>query len=136
MRCAGRCGASLWLLALLLAGQPAMGSEPKVPKGGPRLNAYFATGFDDAAWQRAAFEKVVKVWKPVAAPALGKKAVILATITREGSLLEARNHMPSGSKGWDDAALQAVRKAAPFAPLPKSWPHSSIEVHWHFENAK
>ena len=40
--------------------------------------------------------------------------------------------MKSGIKEWDDAALAAVRKAAPFAALPKSFPDPHVEVHWHF----
>ena len=34
---------------------------------------------------------------------------------------------------FTDAALDAVTKAAPFDPLPKSYPRPSVEVHFHFE---
>ena len=132
-----------WILCGALALFPgaharAAGAEDpaKTSQGKPRLNAYFATGFEDAAWQRAAFDKVAKAWAATSPPALGKKAVVISTITREGNVLEAKLGTASGSEAWDKAALEAVRKAAPFATLPKSWTASSIEVHWHFEFAK
>ena len=102
----------------------------------PRLQAYFTTGFEDAAWQRAAFDRVAKAWIAAAPPAVGKKAVVLSTITRDGRLLEARVDTSSGNDAWDKAALDAVRKAAPFPALPKTWPSTSLDVHWHFAFAK
>ena len=104
--------------------------------GGPAtlsLNAYFPADFADAGYARGAMDKVLKVWKPSPPlPAAGKKAVVISTILRDGKLLEARLHMGSGSKAFDDAAVSAVKKAAPFAPLPKEYTGSSAEVHWHF----
>jgi hypothetical protein len=44
--------------------------------------------------------------------------------------------LKSGSDGWDAAALAAVKSAAPFDPLPKSYPHPSVEAHFHFECGK
>jgi protein TonB len=118
--------------ALARAGAaPAKGSA-----AAPHLQAYFTTGFDDAAWQKAAFDRVAKVWVAAAAPAVGKRAVVLSTITREGKILEAKIDTTSGSEAWDKAALDAVRKAAPFPALPKSWPNTSVEVHWHFAFTK
>ena len=62
----------------------------------------------------------------------GKKAVVISTITRDGKVMEAKIGTASGSEGWDKAALQAGKGAAPFPPLPKSWAGTSLEVHWHF----
>ncbi len=39
--------------------------------------------------------------------------------------------MSSGKKGWDAAALKAVRAAAPFDPLPAGYKYPSLEVHFH-----
>ena len=105
-------------------------------KPSPRLEVYFVKGFQDATWQQAAFQKVAKSWTATAPPAAGKKAVVISTITREGQVVEARIGTGSGSEEWDKAALAAVRKAAPFPALPKSWAESSIEVHWHFALAR
>jgi len=102
----------------------------------PRFTAYFTPAFTDAAYQKEAAARVLKAWKaPRGAPA-GKKTVLIAQIARDGSLAGLRDNMLTGFKPWDDAAVAAVRKAAPFAPLPKSWPHPTMEVHFHFEAAK
>ena len=126
----------LWILigVVALALAPAAAENRAAPaKGTPRLNVYFTKGFDDAAWQRGAFDKVAKAWKASAPPAVGRKAVVIATITRDGKLLDAKVSTASGSEAWDLAALEAVRKAAPYPPLPKSWADSSVEAHFHFE---
>jgi protein TonB len=102
----------------------------------PKANAYFQTGFDDTAWQQAAFKKVVAGWKPTAAPAVGKKTVLIASISRDGALLGLREHMTTGVAGWDATAIEAVKQAAPFPKLPKSWVYPSLEVHFHFEAGK
>ncbi len=123
-------------LAVWLGTTALMAAAVWAAEGSPRLNVYFTKGFDDVAWQRAAFDRVAKSWSATAAPAVGKKTVVISTITRDGKLIEAKIGTESGSEAWDKAAAAAVKKAAPFPPLPKSWTHSSLEVHWHFEFAK
>jgi TonB family protein len=132
-----RSGAIRPIVAACIAAACAAGVVLAATGGGsPRLNAYFTTGFEDAAWQKGAFDKVAKSWTAATPPALGKKTVVLSTITRDGKVLEARVDTASGSEAWDKAALEAVKKASPLPPLPKSWPNSSLEVHWHFAFAK
>ncbi len=100
----------------------------------PNLRAFFASDFTDAAYQQKTFEKVGKAWKrPAEMPEAGSKSVVIATILRDGSLLERKLHHESGSKAWDEAAMNAVKAAAPLDPLPKSYPRTSVEVHFHFE---
>jgi hypothetical protein len=102
-----------------------------------RLNGYFAPDFKDAAYQRKAVDKVIKSWKPPAPfPAVGKKTVVISRIARDGALVETRFNLKAGSEGWDDAAMAAVKSAAPFAALPKSYGQPVLEVHWHFEVGK
>ena len=105
-----------------------------LPAGTPDLKTYFASDFTDMAYQQAAHTKVGKSWKiPAETPEPGSKAVVIVTILRDGSLLEARLHHRSGSDAWDKAALQAVDRASPLGPLPKEYPRTSVEVHFHFE---
>jgi len=100
-----------------------------------RFTAYFTPAFTDAAYQKAAAAKVLSVWKaPAGAPA-GKKTVLIAQIARDGTLAGLRDNLTTGFKPWDDAAIAAVKKAAPFAPLPKAWTYPTLEVHFHFEVA-
>ncbi len=69
---------------------------------------------------------------PASFPAVGKKTVVQAVITREGKLASAMISMASGSKPWDEAALAAVKDAAPFDPLPAGYSYPSVEIHFHF----
>ena len=100
---------------------------------GGRFNAYFTPAFTDAAYQKEAAAKVLKAWKPPAGAPAGKKTVLIAQIAKDGSLAGLRDNLLTGFKPWDDAAVAAVKKAVPFAPLPKSWGFATMEVHFHFE---
>lgn len=102
----------------------------------PRLNAYFATGFNDTAWQKGALDKVLKSWKPKGLPKPGAKTVLISDIGKDGTITGARDHLLTGDAEWDKACAEALKAASPFPPLPKSWPHPSLEVHWHFEAGK
>ena len=97
------------------------------------LNCYFPSAFTDAAYQKTALDKVLKAWVvPRQLPAAGKKTVVQSSIGRDGKVIGAFVSLKSGVGDWDAAALAAVRKAGPFAPLPRSLSGSQIEVHWHF----
>jgi protein TonB len=100
---------------------------------GGRFTAYFTPAFTDAAYQKEASAKVLKAWKPVAGAPVGKKTVLIAQIAKDGTLSGLRDNLMTGYKPWDDAAIAAVKKAAPFAPLPKEWGFPTMEVHFHFE---
>ncbi len=116
--------------AAILFGGPSVAAE----KVQPRMKAYFASDFTDAAYQQAAVARVLREWKAKPPwPEGGHKAVIPSTIGRDGALLETRQTMSSGQKAFDDAALAAVKRGAPFAPFPKSYSRATVEVHWHFE---
>ncbi len=117
----------VWLAAGALAAAPVRAEAP-------RLEVYFAADFSDAAYQKKIYQKVASSWKrPSSTPKSGGKAVVIAVIRKDGSAPEPTLHYKSGSDAWDSAALEAVRKAAPFDPLPKSYPRPTVEVHFHFE---
>lgn len=122
------------LAAALLAIAAAV---PLLAAGKPSLNVYFQKTLTDTAYQKKVFEKVAKVWKmPASLPAVGKKTVVQAVITKEGKLASAMVSMASGSKEWDDAALAAVKGAAPFGALPNEYAYPSVEIHFHFALAR
>jgi protein TonB len=115
------------LLAILTAG-------PALAAGRPSLNAYFQSNLTDAAYQKKTFDRVAKAWKTPATsqvPDVGKKTVVQAVIAKDGKLVSAVVSMKSGKKGWDDAALKAVKSASPFDPLPAGFKPPSVEVHFH-----
>lgn len=125
--------ATLCLIVSLMipGGFPATAAGKVVP----RFNAYFTPAFTDAAYQKEAAAKILKAWKPAAGAPVGKKTVLIALIGKDGRLAGLRDHMTTGFKPWDDAAVAAVKNAAPFPPLPGSWTFPMMEVHFHFEAA-
>ena len=125
------------LAAIALLGA-ANQTRPTAPAAGrPLLNAYFASHFTDLEYQKAALAKVAKGWTPATPlPPVGRKAVVIAGLGRDGRIIDSRLHLKSGDDAFDAGALAAVRGAAPFAPLPKSFPEAGVEVHWHFEVRK
>jgi periplasmic protein TonB len=122
------CAAALSVLLTAAVASPA-------GKVVPRFTAYFTSAFTDAAYQKVAADRVLKAWKPVAGAPVGKKTVLIALIAQDGTLQGLRDNGTTGYKPWDDAAVEAVKKAAPFPPLPKSWAYATLEVHFHFEAA-
>ncbi len=100
--------------------------------GRPSLNVYFQSTLKDPGYQKQVFQKVAGVWKaPATAPAIGKKCVVQAVISRDGRVQNAFVSMESGVKAWDKAALAAVEKSSPFPPLPASYEPKTLEAHFH-----
>ena len=101
--------------------------------GTPRLQVFFAADFTDVPYQQGVYKKVAGTWQwPAETPKPGSKAVVIVTIRKDGTVSAPALHMKSGSDLWDAAALEAVRKASPFDPLPKAYRPPSVEVHFHF----
>lgn len=118
-------------LAVLLA---VFTGPSALAAGRPSLNAYFQSNLTDTAYQKKTFDRVAKAWKTPAAsqvPEVGRKTVVQSVIAKDGKLASAVVSMSSGKKGWDAAALAAVKSAAPFDPLPGNFGASTIEVHFH-----
>ena len=115
------------LVALTMAGSA-------FAAGRPELKVYFQSNLTDTAYQKKTFEEVAAKWKAPAAsqiPEVGKKTVVQAVIAKDGKLVSAVVSMSASKKGWDTAALAAVRTAAPFDPFPGSYGASTLEVHFH-----
>jgi protein TonB len=120
--------------ALALAALPVLAAFalPALAQGRPSLNVYFQSTLKDAAYQKKVFQKVASIWKaPLSAPAVGKKCVVQAVLSRDGRVQSAYVSMESGVKVWDEAALVAVEKSSPFPPLPESYEHKTLEAHFH-----
>jgi len=123
--------AALTVLFGLAAAASVIGAAPA---GSPSITVYFAKDFNDSAYQRKAYDRVAGGFRmPAKQPALGHKAVVVTTISRDGKLAAAAVTMKSGEEAWDAAALDAVRRAAPFAPFPPGYAGATTDVHFHFE---
>ena len=74
--------------------------------GRPSLNVYFQSTLKDPAYQKQVFQKVAGIWKaPASTPAVGKKCVVQAILSRDGRVQSAFVSMESGVKAWDKACL-------------------------------
>jgi protein TonB len=123
-RTGGRLLAGLLLLA--------SAAHSALAAGRPSLNVYFQSTLKDPAYQKQVFQKVAGVWKaPPSAPAVGKKCVVQAVLSRDGRVQSAFVSMESGVQAWDRAALAAVEKSSPFPPLPASYEPKTLEAHFH-----
>jgi len=108
--------------------------KSRLAAAAPQLKVYFAADFKDEAYQKKTYTRVASAWKrPASRPEAGKKAVVNAVIQKDGTAPAPTLHLASGSDPWDRAALEAVRKATPFDPLPRTYARPSVEVHFHFE---
>ena len=110
---------------LLLAALPLLAAQPS-------LNVYFQSTLKDPAYQKKVFQKVASTWQaPASFPKVGRKCVVQAVISRDGRVQNAFVSMESGVKAWDKASLAAVESSSPFPPLPESYPHKTLEAHFH-----
>jgi periplasmic protein TonB len=117
------------LLATLLMGSVALAAG-----GHSQLQTFFQGHLNSAEYQKKVFDRVARTWKQPSAknaPGPGKKAIVQAMVAPDGKLISAALLRESGSKVWDAAALNAVKKAAPFPRLPADYTSPSLEVHFH-----
>lgn len=99
-----------------------------------QLQLYFQSTLADAGYQQQVFGRVAKRWAmpaPKHAPKPGEKTVVQVLIDGKGQLLSAVVSMQSGSPKWDEAALAAVKRAAPYPALPKNLGAATLEFHVH-----
>ena len=61
-----------------------------------------------------------------------RQTVVYFAVSRSGQVNGLRVVQPSGSSVTDSAALGAVSRAAPFAPLPTGYPRNSINIQFTF----
>ncbi len=59
-------------------------------------------------------------------------AVVVVRIARDGALMETKLDKSSGNEVYDQSCIRAVKKAAPFPPLPKGYPQRYMELGLRF----
>ncbi|MCM1265946.1 MAG: TonB C-terminal domain-containing protein [Candidatus Gastranaerophilales bacterium] len=78
-------------------------------------------------------QRVIKrYWNPPKG-AESKQVVVLFKIARTGKLLSQEIFKSSGDVNVDNAAMQAVKYAAPFRPLPVNYNGQSIDIQFTFD---
>lgn len=80
-------------------------------------------------------EKIEGIWKypsDAAMRGIYGDLYIVFTIKRDGSLGSVDIKRTSGYKSLDDAAIKALKDAAPYWPLPEDWEQDSLTITGHF----
>lgn len=80
-------------------------------------------------------DKIESIWKyPATAEAKGiyGDLFITFTIKKDGTLGSVELIRTSGNRELDEAAMKALRDAAPFWPLPEEWQNDSFSINGHF----
>lgn len=76
-------------------------------------------------------EQIRRQWIPEATQN-SRTTVLHFTINRSGRLSNLEIAQPSGYEVTDEAAVSAIKRAAPFAPLPANYKHDVIRIQFTF----
>lgn len=76
-------------------------------------------------------QKVRRQWMPQLTQS-SWKTVIYFSVRRSGEVSNIQIARPSGHSATDEAALSAVKRAAPFAPLPTEYTQDQINIQFTF----
>lgn len=118
-----------------LAESPSHDPSSPVPEAVAPAIAPATPVADFDAYSDAVAKRINAVWHPPkeVSPALTE---VVFTIGRSGQLLGSRITTSSQSSAHDAAALEAIRQAAPFMPLPTDYKADSIEMAFTFNVKK
>lgn len=76
-------------------------------------------------------QKVAQRWHPET-PKSSSQTIVSFAVARTGNVDNLRVLQSSGSSKIDQAALQAVQRAAPFNPLPETYPAALLNIQFKF----
>ena len=96
--------------------------------------------FDTSEFRHRGYMRILKnmiesIWKYPKDAARNNRSgdlYIMFTIKRNGELGDVEILRTSGHRSLDMAAIQALKDAEPFWPLPDDWPEDSLEIKGHF----
>ncbi|MGK7915608.1 MAG: TonB family protein [Prochloraceae cyanobacterium] len=77
------------------------------------------------------WRRVKRNWKPTT-PQKDRYTVVVFSIHRDGNISGLKLVETSGSPVADQEAMEAIRKSAPFAPLPKDYAHDRFKLTFSF----
>jgi len=91
--------------------------------------------FKHRGYMRTLKEKIESIWgypKDAVRKKMSGDLYIMFTIKRNGKLGDVEILRTSGHWSLDLAAIQALKDADPFWPLPDDWPEEELEIKGHF----
>jgi protein TonB len=106
-------------------------------KGAPenRGLTFDTSGFKNRGYMRMLKERIESIWKypkKAARQGISGDLYMQFTIKKDGSLGNVELLRTSGHSELDDAAVKAIKRAAPFWPLPEDWDKDDLEIKGHF----
>jgi protein TonB len=101
--------------------------------GGARLTALNAPEIQYISYFAGIKRKIELVWGyPAVANGIEGDVVVDFVIGRNGKLEKATLVRGSGHRALDEEALSAIRKAAPYAPIPSEYKIANLQIRAHF----
>jgi protein TonB len=85
----------------------------------------------DEIWRRVKASWILP--EEIVAEGANPLAVVVVRIAKDGSLLDMKLEKSSQNRVFDQSCLRAVKKAAPFPPLPKDYPQRYMELGLRFK---
>jgi len=77
--------------------------------------------------------RIQAAWKSPQTSQATRKAIVLFSVARDGTLEKAKVDQSSGDPAFDASGLAAVQSASPFAPLPLRARAPSLQINFSFE---
>jgi len=109
-----------------MPGNPSPGN----PGGSPGVDALKEPDF--GPYMMELQRRIKRRWTPPRGNE-SKRVVLLFKISRDGRLLSLNLHKTSGVPEADQAAIRAVKEAAPFRPLPAEYRGDDIDIQFTFD---
>ncbi len=104
--------------------------SPGNPGGSPGVDAIKEPDF--GPYMRELQRRIKRRWNPPRGNE-SKRVVLLFKVSKDGRLLSLKIHTNSGNQESNNAALQAVKEAAPFRPLPPEYRKPDIDIQFTFD---
>lgn len=114
--------------------QPSALAEPKYAAVGAQYNelAFDTANFKYAYYTNTIIRNISRVWQW--AESYGRlRAVVYFKILKDGSVMSVAVKESSGDDSYDQNAVRAIQRAAPFAPLPEGYAGDSLGVYFEFK---
>ena len=112
------------------SGSGSGGGNPGGGGGRPGIDAIKEPDF--GPWMNELQRRIKMNWDPPKGNE-SKRVVLLLKIAKDGRLLSCSVSKSSGLPNADSAAINAVKLAAPFRPLPVEYKNSSVDIIFTFD---
>lgn len=104
--------------------------SPGNPGGRPGVDALKEPDF--GPYMMELQRRIKRRWNPPRGNE-SKRVVLLFTVSKDGRLLSLKLNKTSGVPEADQAAIRAVKEAAPFRPLPPEYRGDDIDIQFTFD---